>query len=95
MDAGRTDVDAGRTDWIRDSPREYGLDPGIHCVRTRRIQGFMALRLVRRTRSVMLMVPVCPSPVFSGRRPGPAHSLRGVEQFQRHEHGFPAPTLAN
>jgi len=36
------------------------MEPGIHCVRTRWIRGFMAFQLVRRTRTVMLMVPVCP-----------------------------------
>jgi hypothetical protein len=34
------------------------LDPGFHCARTRWIRGFMAFRLARRTRIVMLMVPV-------------------------------------
>ena len=32
------------------------LKPGIHGVRTHWIRGFMAFRLVRRTRIVMLMV---------------------------------------
>jgi hypothetical protein len=36
------------------------MEPGIHCVRTRWIRGFMAFQLVRRTRSVMLMVPAWP-----------------------------------
>jgi hypothetical protein len=34
------------------------MDPGFHCVRTHWIQGFMAFRLARRTRGVMLAVPV-------------------------------------
>jgi hypothetical protein len=34
------------------------LDPGFHCVRTHWIRGFIAFPLVRRTRNVMLMVPV-------------------------------------
>ena len=44
-------------------PRERGasalpdaLDPGFHGVRTPWIRGFMAFRLVRRIRTVMLMV---------------------------------------
>ena len=36
------------------------LDPGFHGVRTHWIRGFMAFRLVRRTRSVMLTVPAWP-----------------------------------
>ena len=34
------------------------LDPGFQCVRTHWIRGFMAFQLARRTRIVMLMVPV-------------------------------------
>ena len=34
------------------------MEPDIHCVTTHWIQGFMAFRLVRRTRIAMLMVPV-------------------------------------
>jgi hypothetical protein len=34
------------------------MKPGIHCVRTHWILGFMAFQLARRTRIVMLMVPV-------------------------------------
>jgi hypothetical protein len=33
------------------------LEPGIHCVRTHWIRGFMAFQLVRRTRTVLLTVP--------------------------------------
>jgi hypothetical protein len=36
------------------------MKPGIHCARTRWIRGFIAFQLARRTRNVMLMVPVCP-----------------------------------
>jgi len=43
------------------------LKPGIHGVRTRWIRGFMAFRLVRRTRIVMLMVSACPESGFLGR----------------------------
>ena len=35
-----------------------GVKPGIHCVRTPWIRGFMAFRLARRTRIVLLMVPM-------------------------------------
>jgi alkylated DNA nucleotide flippase Atl1 len=34
------------------------LKPGIHCARTHWIRGFMTFQLARRTRTVMLMVPV-------------------------------------
>ena len=34
------------------------MEPGIHCVRTHWIRGFMAFLLVRRIRTVRLMVPV-------------------------------------
>jgi hypothetical protein len=37
------------------------LDPGFHCVRTHWIQAFMALQLARHARTVMLMMPACPS----------------------------------
>jgi hypothetical protein len=34
------------------------VDPGIQCARTHWIRGFIAFRLVRRTRTAMLMMPV-------------------------------------
>jgi hypothetical protein len=34
------------------------LKPGIHGARTHWIRGFMTFKLARRTRTVMLMVPV-------------------------------------
>jgi len=34
------------------------MEPGIHGVRTQWIRGFMAFQLARRTRTVMLMVPM-------------------------------------
>ena len=40
------------------------LEPGIHCVRTHWIRGFMTFRRVRHARIVMLMVPVCPESGF-------------------------------
>jgi hypothetical protein len=46
------------------------LDPGFHCVRTHWIQGFMAFQLARRTRSVMLTVPVWPEFVYGTVPPG-------------------------
>ena len=54
--------------------RPDALDPGFHCARTRWIRGFMTFQLARRTRSVMLMVPVCPESRFLRRaaRPRPA-----------------------
>jgi hypothetical protein len=33
------------------------LKPGIHCVTTHWIRGFMAFQLARHTRTVMLVVP--------------------------------------
>jgi hypothetical protein len=47
--------------------RPDALEPGIHCVRTQWIWNFMALRLIRRTRSVMLMVSAWPESGFLGR----------------------------
>ena len=40
------------------------MKPGIHCVRTHWIRGFMTFQLARSTRTVMLMVPVCPESGF-------------------------------
>ena len=76
MSAGRMWMLAGRTG-PGDSPREYGLDPGF-TASGRAGSGFMALLLARRTRSVMLMVPVCPESGFLGRaaRPGPFATRR-------------------
>jgi hypothetical protein len=34
------------------------LEPGFHCVRTRRIRGFMTFQRARRTRTVLLAVLV-------------------------------------
>jgi hypothetical protein len=34
------------------------MEPDIHCVRTHWIRGSMAFQLARRTRILMLMVPV-------------------------------------
>ena len=42
------------------------MKPGIHCVRTHWIRGFMTFRLVRRIQTMMLMVPVCPGSGFLG-----------------------------
>ena len=36
------------------------MKPGIHGARTHWIRGFMTFQLARRTRTVMLVVPVCP-----------------------------------
>jgi hypothetical protein len=36
----------------------HAVDPGFHGVKTHWIQGFMAFKLARHTRSMMLMVPV-------------------------------------
>jgi hypothetical protein len=47
------------------------LEPGFHCVRTQWIRGFIAFELVRRTRTAMLMVPMCPGSGFLGRAARP------------------------
>jgi hypothetical protein len=49
------------------------MEPGIHGARTHWIRGFMAFRLARHARTVMLMVPVRPERGFLGRvaRPWP------------------------
>ena len=39
-------------------PLPDALEPGFHCVRTHRIGGFIAFQLARRTRIMVLMVPV-------------------------------------
>ena len=50
-----------RTPWNRDSRgRQNALELGFHCVRTHWIRGLIAFRRARRTRIVMLMVPVGP-----------------------------------
>ena len=46
------------------------MKPGIHCVRTHWIRGFMAFQLAERARAVMLMVPVCPECGFLDVPPG-------------------------
>ena len=43
------------------------VESGFHCVKTHWIRGFMAFRLVRRTRTVVWMVPVWPESGFLGR----------------------------
>jgi hypothetical protein len=51
--------DARRTHWNRAfTASGRPLDPGIHCVRTHWIRGFMTFRLVRCTRTVRRMVSV-------------------------------------
>ena len=45
-------------------PRPDNMKPGIHRVGTHWIRGFMAFQLVRRLRTVMLMVSVCPESGF-------------------------------
>jgi hypothetical protein len=42
------------------------MEPGIHCVRTHWIRGFIAFQLAQRIRTVMLMVPACPESGFPG-----------------------------
>ena len=40
------------------------MKPGFQCVRTHWIRGFMGFQLVRRRRTVMLLVPMCPESGF-------------------------------
>jgi hypothetical protein len=41
------------------------MKPAIQCARTHWIRGFMTFQLAERTRTVMLMMPVCPECGFS------------------------------
>jgi hypothetical protein len=59
-------ADASHSDFTI-GPLLDAMEPGIHCVRTHWIWGFMAFQLVRRTRTVRLMVPMCPESGFLGR----------------------------
>jgi hypothetical protein len=52
-------------------PLPDAMKPGFHCVRAHWIRGFMTFMLARRTRIVMLMVPVCPESGFLGRAARP------------------------
>jgi len=45
-------------------PLPDAMKPVLHCVRAHWIRGFIAFRLARRTRSVLLMVPVRPESDF-------------------------------
>ena len=51
-------------------PLPDAMEPGIHCVRTYWIRGFMAFQLVRRTGTVRLMVPMGPESGFWDVSPG-------------------------
>jgi hypothetical protein len=42
------------------------LEPGMHCVRTQWIRGFMAFLLAWPARTMMLMVSMCPESGFLG-----------------------------
>ena len=53
MPAGRQPMPAGASRCLPDA-----MKPGIHCVRTHWIRGFMAFQLARCTRTVVLTVPV-------------------------------------
>jgi hypothetical protein len=48
-------------------PLPDDMNPGIHCVRTHWIRGFMAFRLVRRIRTARLMVRAWPESGFPGK----------------------------
>ena len=58
-------------------PLPDAMNPGFHCVRTHWIRGFMTFMLARRTRMVMLMVPVCPASGSGTCRPAAVHWLTG------------------
>jgi hypothetical protein len=51
------------------------MEPGIHCVRTHWIWGFMAFHTVRRIRIVMLMVPAWPESGFLERAARPPTAI--------------------
>ena len=69
MRAGRWAPGAGAGHRTSDIGRRTSgaLEPRIHGVRTHWIRGFMAFQLAWRTRTVMLVVPVCPESGFLGR----------------------------
>jgi len=72
-----------RPDTISDrrsiGPLPDAMKPGIHCVTTPSIRGFMAFRLARRTQAVGLMMPVLPESGFWGKvPPGCSHLLSGI-----------------
>ena len=48
-------ADASHSDFTI-GPLRDAMEPGIHCVRTHWIRGFMAFQLARHARTVMLMV---------------------------------------
>jgi hypothetical protein len=52
-------------------PLPNAMKPGFHGVRTHWIWGFMTFELARRTRSVMLMMPVLAESGIPGRTPSP------------------------
>jgi hypothetical protein len=56
------------------TPLERALDPGFHGARTHWIRGFMAFRLARHTRPMVLAVPVCPESGFRKRAARPRAS---------------------
>ena len=71
------------------SPLPDAMKPGIHCVRTHWIRGFMAFWLVRRIRTVWLMVRAWPEPGFRNVSPvsGRYRPAAASAQVLRHLEG--------
>ena len=76
-------------------PLPDAMEPDIHCVRTHWIRGFIAFRLARRARTVVLMVPAWPESGFGYERPnsGPnggreQHETRDPQRLEAVDPGF-------
>ena len=66
------------------------MEPGFHCARTQWNRGFIAFQLARRTRIVMLMVPVRSESGFGTCRLAAAASRPGnavLVMLMRHGQG--------
>ena len=77
-----------RTYWVRAFIASLrlpdALDPGFHGDRTRWILGFITFQLARRTRTVMLMAPVCPESGCKTAPPGRGPLANGRPRTSRH-----------
>src|SRR6478752_4980856 len=68
----------------RPSSMPDAMEPGFHGVGTRWNRGFMAFQLARRTRTVMLMAPVCPESGCKTAPPGRGPLANGRPRTSRH-----------
>jgi hypothetical protein len=62
-------------------PMPDALKPDIHCVRTHWIRGFIAFRLARRTRTVVLMVSAWPESGLP-ERAARLSAISGIDQVR-------------